>query len=321
MSTPPRVWMFNKADRQAYADRFWRLPTWVVTAGLLAKLWREPGTKRGGGTVTSVLPILALHVWPEQQGAAAGWTGWAHLSQRRLAALAGLNKDSVGTACRRLVALRLMETTPRPRAGHEGGYATYYRLATTLYPKADQPYAVFPGNLLYGGTWAMLPSPAYRQLYLVILGLDSVRDEQAYLERIGEDFDGDWNQMADDDDRLIADPDVRTAAIQRKLLAEQRARHPLSIRDLVKYSGLQRSTVVDALAGLAVPMFGDGVDPRTGRGYPLISLIRRGNLHQGQPTWYAANRHAWQWSWKCEVLNNPDQLQHERHRLWGWRSR
>jgi hypothetical protein len=295
MPTPPTVWKFNEADRQAYADRFWRLPTWVVTAGLLAKLWREPGTKRGGGTVTSVLPILALHVWPEQTGAAAGWTGWAHLSRRRLAALAGLNKDSVGTACRRLVALRLMETTPRSRAGHEGGYAMYYRLSTALYPKADQSYAAFPANILYGGVWAMLPSPACRQLYLAILGLDSVRDEQAYLDRIGEDVDGDWTQMADDDDRLIADPDLRAVAIQRRLLAEQRARHPLSIRDLVRYSGLQRSTVVEALAGLLEPMFGICVDPRTGHRYPPIVLLKRGEGHPGRPTWYAANRDAWEW--------------------------
>jgi hypothetical protein len=191
--------------------------------------------------------------------------------------------------------MRLMETTRQSRAGHAGGYATYYRLSTALYPKARQPYAALPANMLYSGLWAMLPSPAYRQLYLVILGLDPIRDEQAYLDRIAEDLDGDWDQRADDDDRLIADQNARVAAIQRKLLAEQRARHPLSIRDLVKYSGLQRSTVVETLAGLLEPMLGNRVDPRTGHRDPPIVLLKRGEGHLGRPTWYAANRDAWEW--------------------------
>ena len=75
MPTPPTVWAFNEADRQEYADRFWRFPTRLVTAGLVAKLWREPGTTRGGGTVSSLLPVLALHTWPDQSGAETGVDG------------------------------------------------------------------------------------------------------------------------------------------------------------------------------------------------------------------------------------------------------
>jgi hypothetical protein len=69
MAMPPRIWTFNEADRQAYAERYWRFPTRVVTAGVLAKIWRA------SGTVTSLLPLLGLHAWTTQLGAEAGWTG------------------------------------------------------------------------------------------------------------------------------------------------------------------------------------------------------------------------------------------------------
>jgi hypothetical protein len=131
---PPTVWQFNAADRQRNAPRYWRCPARVVTAGLWAKLWRDSGTTRGGGIVTSLLPVLALHTWPDQSGAEIGWTGWSYLSRRRLAALAGITMDSVAAAYQRLVTLNLMELERRSRARHEGGYKTFFRLAATLYP-------------------------------------------------------------------------------------------------------------------------------------------------------------------------------------------
>jgi hypothetical protein len=191
MSTPPHIWVFNEADRQEYAGRYWRFPTRLVTERLVAELWREEGTRRGGGAVTSLLSVLALHTWPGQSGAETGWTGPTYVSRRRLATLAGINKDSVMAACQRLSALNLMTLERRPRERHEGGYKVYYRLSTKLYPQADEPYAVVPGNLIYGGTWALLPSAAIRHVYLTIAGLDLIGDEEAYLKRIAEDLDGD----------------------------------------------------------------------------------------------------------------------------------
>ena len=204
----------------------------------------------------------------------------------------------------------------RSRERHEGGYKVYYRLSTRLYPQADEPYAVVPGNLIYGGAWALLPNPAWRHLYLVIAGLDPIGDEEAYLDRIAEDLDGDWDQRADDDDGAIIDPTARAAAIQAKILAAQRVRHPLSVRDLVEYSGLQPSTAVEALRALLVPMFGNRVDARTGQHYPPIALLTRGAPQPQRPTWYAPDRRAWTWRWKGEVMNSPDRLQQERNRLW-----
>jgi hypothetical protein len=312
----PTLWVFNEADRLAHAKRFWRASTRLVTAGLWAKLWRASGTTRGGGIVTSLLPVLALHTWPEQSGAEVGWTGWSYLSRHRLAALAGINKDSVGAACHRLVALNLMELERRPRARHEGGYKTYFRLAASRYPQADEPYAMLPGNLFYSGTWAVLPSPAYRHLYVVITCLDPIGDEAAYLARIAEDIGGNWDRYADDEAWTIADPAARAVAIQTQMLAAQRARHPLSIRDLVEYSGLQRNTAVEALRGLLVPMFGNYVDPQTGHCYPPIALLKHGEVQPGRPTWYAPDRRAWGWSWRCEVMNARDRVQKARDRLW-----
>jgi hypothetical protein len=185
-----------------------------------------------------------------------------------------------------------------------------------LYPQGDEPYAVVPGNLFYGGAWALLLSAAFRHLYIVIACLDPIGDEGAYLARIAEDLGGDWDRRADDDDRTITDPAARAIAIQAKIIAAQRTRHPLSIRELVEYSGLQRSTVVEALRGLLVPMFGNYVDPQTGQCHPPIALLKQGEVQPRRPTWYAADRRAWGWSWTCEVMNSRDRMQKARDRLW-----
>jgi hypothetical protein len=160
----PKRWLFNDDDRKKYQDRFWQCPVRLVKNGIWATLWRTPGTKRGGGAVTSILPVLALHTWPEKEGATGGWTGPSYLSQRRIARLAGVDKDTVRTAIDRLVSLNIMQVKKQRRAKYEGGYKTLYRLNISLYPKGDEPYAKFPAALFYGGTWFMLPSAASRHM-------------------------------------------------------------------------------------------------------------------------------------------------------------
>jgi hypothetical protein len=93
----------------------------------------------------------------------------------------------------------------------------------------------------------------------------------------------------------IADPAARATAIQTKLLAAQRERHPLSIHDLVEYSGLGRSAVIEALRALLVPIFGNSADERTGYRYPPITLVKKGEPLPRRPTWYAPDRRAWNW--------------------------
>jgi hypothetical protein len=278
----------------------------LVADGTWAKLWRTPGTIRGGGAVTSVLPVLALHTWPEKDGATAGWTGWTYLSWRRIARLAGMDKDTVTTAITRLRADRLLEIDKRPRAKYEGGYKTYYRLATALYPQGDERYAQIPGSLFYGGAWFMLPSPACRHLYVVIACLDPIADERAYLERIAEKTAGGWGIFADDEDEAIEDDEKREVVIKAKILAKRRTSEPQSLSDLGRHSGLQRSTVVKALQVLTTPIFG-------GREIPLIL---KGEAAPRTPTWYAPDRRAWDWYWKSDCLNSPADAERERGRLW-----
>ena len=160
------------------------------------------------------------------------------------------------------------------------------------------------------------PSPAWRHLYLVIAGLDPIGDEEAYLDRIAEDLDGDWDRRADDDDWAIDDPAERAAAIQAKILAAQRARHPLSIRDLVEASGLQPSTAVEALRALLVPMFGNWVDERTGQHYPPIALLNKVSRSPDARPGMRPTGARGAGRWKCEVMNSPERLQQERDRLW-----
>ena len=145
MPTPPANWVFNDCDRRAYEARFWRCPTRLVTAGDWADFWRKPGTTRGGGVVTSLVPVLAVHAWPDQSGAEPGWTGWSYLSRRRLATLAGINKDSVAAAYQRLVELNLMELERRPRTRHEGGYRNVFSPSCHALPAG--------GRTLCRGAW------------------------------------------------------------------------------------------------------------------------------------------------------------------------
>jgi hypothetical protein len=310
----PKPWLFNAHDRKKYQESFWRCPVRLVNDGTWAKLWRTPGTIRGGGAVTSVLPVLALHTWPEKEGATAGWTGWTYLSRRRIAILAGVDKDTATTAITRLRALGLLEIDKRPRAKYEGGYKTDYRLATSLYPQGDERYAQIPGMLFYGGSWFMLPSPACRHLYVMIACLDPIADERAYLNRIAEQTNENWGALGDDEDEAIEDDGKREIAIKAKILAKRRASEPQSISDLVRFSGLQRSTVVKALQVLTTPIFG-GADIN-GVQYPPIALLLKGEASPRTPTWYAPDRRAWVWYWKSDVLNSPAEAERCRWRLW-----
>jgi hypothetical protein len=316
----PQEWRFNEEDRRIYHRRYWRCPVRLVCEGLWAKLWRIPQTTRGGGAITCLLPVLALHTWPERDGATGGWTGWAYLSRRRMAALAGINKDTATHAIRQLVRLGLMEIERRPRAKYEGGYKTYYRLAAPLYPQADdEPYATIPGALLYGGTWFLLPSPACRQLYVVLACLDPIGDEDAYLERIATAIGDEWSVFADRLDidlEEFEDDEELEATVKATLLAQRRESAVVSLSEIEGYAGLQRSTVIEAIQVLTTPMFGNEVID--GKTYPPIPLIVKGPVPPRTPTWYAPDRRAWGWAWNSGLLNTPEQVEARRQQLWPY---
>jgi hypothetical protein len=307
----PQDWRFNDEDYQTYRERYWRCPVRLVREGFWAKHWRMPHTIRGGGAVTCLLPVLACHTWSQSHDVTNGWTGWTYLSRRRMARLAGLNKDTATNTLQQLVTLGLLELEPRPRAKYEGGYKTYYRLATVLYPQGDEPYATIPASLFYGGMWFILPSPACRHLYVVLACLDPIGDEAAYLERIATDISNEWSVLADRleiDSEDFEDDEVLEATVKATLLAQRRQSAVVSLTEMEGYSGLQRSTVTEALQVLTTGIF----DNRT------ISLMTKGQAPPRTPTWYAPDRRAWAWHWKSEFLNAPERVIAEQHQLWPY---
>jgi hypothetical protein len=265
----PNRWKFTETDRKRSLDRYWRCPVRIVTDGMWADLWRVEGTIRGGGATTSVLSVLALHSTPDETDAAAGWTPWTYLSRRRVAALAGVHKDTATSAINRLVIAGLADTERRSRGQHEGGYMTFYRLAASLYPRRDEPYADIPAHLFYGGTWFLLPSPACRHLYVVLA-----------------------------------------------CLAKGRAAEPVSMKALARYSGLRRSTVVEAVQALTVPILGKKVDQSTGRKILDIALVVKGEAPPKKPTSYAPDPQAWRAFWPPDFLDTPDRVEAARRRFW-----
>jgi hypothetical protein len=160
----PREYEFNEPDRAAFRTRFWRCPVRLVEDGTWAALWSAGGRrKRGGGAAGALLPVLALHAWPEQHGAMPGWTGTASLPYRRLARLAGLDKDTVATALDDLAALELVRVEVERIAHGDVRRRTRVRVAVRAFAADGERHVRFPGAFVYGG-WSRLPGAAERHL-------------------------------------------------------------------------------------------------------------------------------------------------------------
>jgi hypothetical protein len=294
-ATVPQVWLFNDQDRATYSGQWWSCPTRLVTGGVWGTLWRDAGTCRGGGIVSSVLPVLCLHTWPgKTQGAdergveTATWTAWTHLSHRRIARLAGVNTEAVGQVFRRLADRALLQSrTVPPPARYGGPPRREYRLPRALYGDGSPFVQVF-GNLFYGGMWSMLPTPAARHLYLTIACLDPVLNDDAMRRQLSEDNH---------------DTDIEPGA-----LAEVRARKPCSLSALAHASGMRLSTVEEALAVLTTPVFDCGDQN--------ISLVAFGPAAHKGMRWVAPDRRANRWDWLPEALNDPRRVEAMRRQMW-----
>ncbi|MGE0554678.1 MAG: hypothetical protein AB7R55_14715 [Gemmatimonadales bacterium] len=285
----PRDWLFNDDDREAHQDRFWAFPVRLVTDGTWAELWRADESCRGGGTCSSVLPVLALHTWVGKRsiyGADASGlhTPWCFLSTRRIARLAGVHVDTVAKVFARLEQLELLQRQRIPAPKHQGGPPRrLYRLAKTLYPEGEQDrHARLPGTVFYGGAWSMLPTASARHLYVALHALDPVLDEESYTAARAE------------------------SGLERaEMLAEARGRHPLSLGQLARATGLRRSTVQEALDVLRRPIFDAG----------KLALIDSGET-SSQSSWYAPNRWATTWHWGADFLNQPAKVRATQGQLW-----
>lgn len=161
----PRAYDISAADRDAFRTRFWRCPVRLVADGTWSALWAGgDGRKRGGGGAGALLPVLALHVWPGQPGDTPGWTGSVVLSYRRLARLAGLDKDTVGGALGQLAALGLVAVEVRQIAEGDVRKVASVRVSVRAYAAPGERHVVFPAAFVYGGGWSRLPGAAERHL-------------------------------------------------------------------------------------------------------------------------------------------------------------
>ena len=189
---PRRAYQFCESDREKYGDRFWALPHRLGEDGFLRDALRQPTTDaarkaRGGGSATSLLPVLALHAFPSRRQDDAlldgmdapppksEWTSWTYLSRRRMAALAGLTKNTVARALEHLTGLGVVETF-NPKTRTETGLPKcYYRLSHRLFAQNGEPYSQFSARFIYGGVWAMLPLNSARHLFLIAATMERGR--------------------------------------------------------------------------------------------------------------------------------------------------
>jgi hypothetical protein len=239
--SPYTDWRFNAKDFERYSTSYWQFPVRLVHPGetaLVRHVWKaEPANTQGGGSVISLLPVLALHTWPTKEvsnairdadlpGAKQGWTPWATLTQRRQARLSGLDAKTVQSATQFLVNRGLLETEQRRRARGGGGRQTYYRLRNDLYPlAANDKYVEVHGWLLYGGLWSVMPASA-RNLYLTLRAITKVRNADALVARILESGGSGEGTAWDTAYRMAS------------------ASH--SIRELIELTGMSRSAVMRA---------------------------------------------------------------------------
>lgn len=338
----PKEYRFNDEDRERYQKRVWQAPRSIARTerdgdeapGLWARLWRADGTVRGGGAVTSLLPVLAVHTWPGKRNmdganagteAEAGWTAWTYLpGRRRLARLSGINKDTVKPAVARLKALGLMQTRSVAKDRHKGGVQTFYRLSAVLYARGDEKYARFPANLFYGGTWAVLPTNAARHLYTVLACVDPIGDEDSYLAKIDADHNdrGAWWDLYDEDPQRYEPyfskeyKEGTAEALLRRDFLGTKARRRRSLTELQRLSGLTRGTLVEALRILTGKMHGGFTDPRDGKVHPPVPLIAKGAADPREPTWHGPDQRALTWYFYPEFLNDRTKLQQLRRERW-----
>lgn len=225
---------FSQDEFERNANRFWACPVRLLTDGTLAQLLGS-GRGRGRGIATSLLPVLCLLTWPGKKGvlptahADRTWTPEVVVSLRYLSRLAGIDRGSARRGIDRLTELGLARVrTVRGVGGHS---RIAIQLSATLYADAEE-FTKFPAELIYGGAWSLISSPAARHLLLVIQCNELIHDKDAFLARL---YDG--------------------GPRHSKLSAERR-RPTLSVRNLGRLADLAPSTVEIGLSTLTRPLPG-----------------------------------------------------------------
>lgn len=277
----PVEYVFNDADVGRFNGRHWRISRENVEAGFFSRIWRDSDGVECP-SASCILPALALNAWVPE---GSDWTPPVYLSHRTIAALAGVDKNSVARGMRRLGDVGLLRMGDRElMSRHGGAHRRPFQLSAKCFPQKGHRFFKLPGVFAYGGSLAMLPRASARHLFLVIAALDPLYDEQELREH-----------MAGDYERDIA------ASLKRR-----RHDSTSTLQKIVELSGLASSTAQEALRILMQPMFGANSE---------IPLVKR---DQGTYGWhYFVAVEAIKKHWMPWVLNDPKERERNRRRLWG----
>jgi hypothetical protein len=197
----------TQADREAYARRYWRLPTRLAGDGDLAELWQL------GEAVPSVLAVLALHAFPEP---GAEWSQPIDLHHERIATLAGAHRVTVVAALAALCEKGLVRQATREHPTEKNWQLRRFYVKASLYASGGEPYVSVDGSFIYD-QWRYLPSHTARHLRLVEMALAPVHYPDAYLAALP--------------------PNEREAAVQRIESYEP------SLHELSRASGVSRDAI------------------------------------------------------------------------------
>lgn len=331
MVLPPRSpigssepFRFSDDESTAKLDqRTWACPTRLVTDQVWASLWNPRGTSRGRGTVTAVLPLLALHTGPWKttdelalllrrvrpgspkpkipSDAGGSWTAWTGMDCRTVAGVCRVSTNALGHALEVLAEKGLAQRVVVPRPGRGGRGLTFYRIATSLYAANGEPFALIRGHLLYRGTWGMLPSHAARQLYIALACLDPIHDEEALTDAFEQSHVPDLDEEGDGAAALVA---------------ELREDRPLTVGNLVWASGMDASSVKRARSALLAPMH--HAVARGGEWVGTEPLFLHGTCPKhGCIPWYSRNPATKDARFSADFLNNAEARRAYARRTFG----
>lgn len=280
----PREYRFNRPHQIKYADRMWRCPVRLISSGAWAELWRAEGTVRGGGAASSILPVLGLQVGELADGPQEEWSSSIYLSRRRLAKLAGLDKDTVGVGLKHLADSGLIQIEHSRKAPGLAGRRTRVRLSNQVLSSDRAQHVPISGAFIYGGTWSLM-HPAWRHLYVAIAAEDAIdRTRQLRLRKRHED---------------VVD-------------------QVLSYDDLMTRTGLARSGLAVAVKALRTPVpippgaeHADHGEPHTG---PIVDA---GVAPPRHPRWYTPSADAQRTLWPPELLEDRDAVRQVREEWLG----
>jgi hypothetical protein len=293
LRSKPGEYLFSETDRDKWTKRDYRFPCRLVTNGDWATMWRPRG-KRGGGAIASVLPVLALSSYPDAPTRERpdlpppddAFTPWAYLSCRRIGTLAGVNYDTARRAMHDLAFLGWAELRNISGQHGRGGHEVWYRLSRQFFAGNGEQWRSMSGHLIYSGSWAVLPTSAARHVYMMLMALDPVHNEDKLV-------------AAFDEQHGIGDPEE-----QELKIAQLRHSKAPSRAQLLSLSGLQRSTLDEALSILLAPLFTKNAIPlvRTGRG--------------NGSRWYSLDSRAPEWRYEPDFLNARGSIDSLRRQLW-----